>query len=338
VLYVGLFIYGLGALGAVLAPTLELVLFSRFIWGVGSAGPRVVAISMVRDTYSGDEMSKALSFIMAVFIMVPILAPSVGAGLIAIFPWQSAFGFGLVFAVVMAIWARVLPETLDPANRLPIDRRKIADAVGQVITNRHTLGYTMAMTMTFGVFTSYLASSERIFGEIYNRPGQFPLIFGGLSAVMGAAMLLNAKLIDWVGARKMTHVVLIAYMGCSLVFLATTAAAGGSPGFWTVVVGLGVVLSLHGLLIPNFNTIAMLPMGHIAGTASAVIGTVSLTGAALIGSVIDRQISSTVGPLVTSFAIFSGFAFLFVFWAERGKLFTETIATQPAPEPAAPGA
>jgi DHA1 family bicyclomycin/chloramphenicol resistance-like MFS transporter len=79
-------------------------------------------------------------------------------------------------------------------------------------------------------------------------------------------------------------------------------------------------------------------MGHIAGTASAVIGTVSLTGAALIGSAIDRQISGTVGPLVTSFAILSGFAFLFVFWAERGKLFTETIATQPAPEPAAPAA
>jgi DHA1 family bicyclomycin/chloramphenicol resistance-like MFS transporter len=326
VLYIGFLIYGIGSLGAVLAPSLELVLASRFIWGVGAAGPRVVAVSIVRDSYVGDEMSKAMSFIMAVFIMVPIFAPSVGAGLVAILPWQSVFAFGLAFAVVMAMWARVLPETLDPANRLPIDRRKITAAVGEVLTNRHTLGYMLAMTMTFGVFSSYLASSERIFGEIYERSDQFPLIFGGLAAVMGVAVLTNAKLVDWIGARRMVHIVLIGYVVAAFAFVGAVAAAGGSPGFWTVIVGLAAVLSFHGLLIPNFNTIAMLPMGHIAGTASAVIGTVSLTIGALIGSVIDRRMGDTVEPLVMSFAIMGSLALLCVVWAERGKLFTATAS------------
>lgn len=329
VLYLGFLIYGIGALSAILAPTLQLVLVSRFIWGVGAAGPRVVAVSIVRDSYTGDEMSKAMSFIMAVFVMVPIFAPSVGAGLITIFPWQSVFAFGVLFVVVMAIWARVLPETLDPADQRRIDRREITSAVTKVVINRHTLGYMVAMTMTFGVFSSYLASSERIFGEIYGRSEQFPLIFGGLAAVMGAAILANARLVDWIGARRMVHIILIGYLAASLAFVAVTRASNGNPGFWTVIVGLGVVLSFHGLLIPNLNTIAMLPMGHIAGTASAVIGTVSLTGGALIGSAIDRRMGDTVQPLVVSFALMGGLALLSVVWAERGKLFTETVAATP---------
>ena len=229
VLYAGFAIYGLGALGALLAPTLELVLVSRLIWGIGSAAPRVVAVSIVRDTYAGDEMAKAMSFIMAVFIMVPVVAPTVGAGLILVFPWQSVFAAGVVFVLIVAIWARALPETLDPGNRLPIDRRAITRATREVLTNRQTFGYMMAMTMTFAVFSSYLASSERIFGDIYERPDQFPLIFGGLAATMGVAILMNASLVERIGAKRMVHWILGTYVVAAFVFWAITAAAGGRP-------------------------------------------------------------------------------------------------------------
>ena len=289
VLYAGFAIYGLGALGALLAPTLELVLVSRLIWGIGSAAPRVVAVSIVRDTYAGDEMAKAMSFIMAVFIMVPVVAPTVGAGLILVFPWQSVFAAGVVFVLIVAIWARALPETLDPGNRLPIDRRAITRATREVLTNRQTFGYMMAMTMTFAVFSSYLASSERIFGDIYERPDQFPLIFGGLAATMGVAILMNASLVERIGAKRMVHWILGTYVVAAFGFWAVTAAAGGRPSFVVFMIGMMAMLSLHALLIPNFNSIAMLPMGHIAGTASAVIGTISLAGGAFFGSIIDTS-------------------------------------------------
>lgn len=326
-LYLGFAIYGVGALGATLAPSLPLVLLFRFIWGIGAAGPRVVAISIVRDTYEGDEMSKAMSFIMAIFVTVPVLAPSVGALLVSAFVWQATFAFCVVAAAAMAIWVRVLPETLDPADRIPIDWRAISSSMRQVVTNRHTVGYAMAMTMTFGAFTSYLASSERIFGEMYDKPDQFPFIFGGLAAAMGAAILLNPRLVDRFGTRRIVHAGLIAFTVVSLSVLAVTLAASGKPGFWVLVAGLVLMLGLHGMLIPNSNTIAMLPMGHVAGTASAVIGTVSLAGGALIGSIIDRNLSSTVSPLVLGFAAMSTLALVWVVWAERGKLFTDTVAT-----------
>jgi len=336
VLYLGFAIYGLGALGASLAPSLELVLLSRFIWGVGSAGPRVVAVSIVRDSFKGEQMSRAMSYIMAVFLMVPIFAPSLGAGLMTILPWQSVFAFGLVIATVMAVWARVLPETLDPANRIAINKNAITSAVREVLTNRETFGYMMAMTMTFGVFTSYLASSERIFGEIFDYAGQFPLIFGGLAAAMGLAMLLNATLIERIGAKRMVHVVLIAYTIGAGVLWMITDAADGNPSLPVFLVGLAGMLALHALLIPNFNTIAMLPMGHIAGTASAVIGTISLAGGALLGSLIDRRYEDTVTPLVVAFALFGLLAFGFVLWAERGKLFAGPAGTPESTMPTRP--
>jgi DHA1 family bicyclomycin/chloramphenicol resistance-like MFS transporter len=201
-----------------------------------------------------------------------------------------------------------------------------------VLTNRQALGYTLARTLTFGAFSSYLASSERIFGDIYGRPDQFPFIFGGIAAVMGAAMLTNGKLVDRIGTRRIVHAFLISYVIGGFVFWGVTAAAGGHPGFWTFVLGLASIAFMHALLIPNFNTIAMWPMGHIAGTASAVIGTMSVAGGALLGAVIDQQYTDSVTPLVIAFAVLGGLAFLSVLWAEHGKLFAPPETAPPPVE------
>ena len=251
-LYGGLLLYGLGAIGAALAPTLELVLLSRLLWGIGAASPRVVSISIVRDVYAGEEMAKALSYILAIFIMVPVLAPSIGAALLAVCPWQSVFIFGAVVAVVVALWARVLPETLDPANRRPLDRVAIFGATREALTNRQTLGYTLTRTMTFGAFSSYLASSERIFGDFYGRPEQFPFIFGGIAAVMGLAMITNGTLVEKVGTKRIVHSFLILYVIGGFAFWGVAAAAGGNPSFHVFVVGLALIGVMHASLIPNF--------------------------------------------------------------------------------------
>lgn len=321
VFYAGVGIYALGALGALLAPTLGLVLTSRLIWGIGAAGPRVISLSIVRDYYSGDEMSRTMSYIMAVFIMVPVLAPTIGAGLISVFPWQSVFAFCLVFATAVGIWAAVvLPETLAPEYRRPIDGPAIWSATREVLTNRITMGYTAAMTATFSVFVSYLATSERIFGDFYGKPTQFPFIFGAIAGLMGIAMLANARLVERIGTRRLTHLVLIGYVVASAVMILVSLAGGGPPSFWPFVVGLALLIMCHALLMPNLNTIAMLPMGHIAGTASAVIGTISLAGGAFFGSIIDGMYRDSAWPLLVGFLVSGLTALAFVAGAEGGRL------------------
>lgn len=326
VLYAGFAIYALGALGSLLAPTLEIVLVSRFVWGVGAASARVVSVSIVRDFYSGDQMSRAMSYIMAVFVLVPVLAPSIGAALITVLPWQSVFAFCLLFVGVIAAWATVLPETLAEENRRELDRRAIWAATREVLTNRITLGYTLAMTAVFSVFTSYLASSERIFGDFYDKPDEFPFIFGGIAAVMGVAMLTNAQLVERVGTRRLTHIVLVCYVAASAAMTVITISVGGRLAFWPFVIGLCILIVFHSLLIPNLNAIAMFPMGHIAGTASSVIGTISLAVGAFFGSVIDRTYTDSALPLILAFLGFGMVAVAVVLWAERGRLIVPPAA------------
>lgn len=320
-LYAGFALYGVAAVGATLAPTLGLVLLARFIWGVGGAGPRVVALAIVRDEFEGEEMARAMSFIMSVFVLVPIFAPLIGAGIISFLPWRALFLFCALYVALLAVWSRRLPETLHPEYRRPIALRPVWEATKLVLRNRQTFGYTLALTALFGVFTSYLGTSEVIVSDVFHRPGQFPFVFGGIAAVMGSAMLSNAKLIHRFGVRPLTHAVLFAYVGFGLVLVAVAVTSGGHPGFWAFILPLAGILAMFGLTLPNVNTIAMDPMGPVAGMASAIIGTVSMAVGAILGSFLDSAFDGTVLPLSWGFLGYGLLALAFILWAERGRLF-----------------
>jgi len=320
-LYAGFALYGLGALAATFAPTLGLVFAARFVWGVGGAGPRVVALAIVRDSFRGEEMARVMSFIMSIFVLVPIFAPAVGAGIIAFFPWRALFLFCVLYVGLLALWSRRLPETLHPEFRRPIALRPVWEATKVVVRNRQTFGYTLALTALFGVFTSYLGTSEIIVSEVFGRPAQFPLVFGGIAAVMGTMMLFNAKLIGRFGVRPLTHGVLFAYVAFGVVLVGIASVSDGRPGFWTFILPLAGILAMFGLTLPNVNTIAMDPMGPVAGTASAIIGTVSMAVGAVLGAFLDAAFDGTVRPLSWGFLGYGLLAFAFVLWAERGRLF-----------------
>lgn len=321
ILYVGYGVYLVGAVASALAPSLGLLFVARVVWGLGAAGPRVVTLSVVRDRFEGEEMSRAMSFIMAVFILVPILAPSLGAVIAASASWRWVFGVCALLVGVMALWAMRLEESLDPADRRELKLGRMWEAARLVVTNRLTMSYTLALTALFGVFISYLGSSEIIFGEVFGMVEEFPLIFGGVAAVMGGAMLANAFVVRRFGTRRMAHAVLVIYVVGATAFLAMALTTGGRPPLGLFLAGLVVMLACHALLIPNFNTIAMDPMKHVAGTASAVIGTLSTAGGAMLGAILDRSFDGTIVPLATGFAVLGLSALGLVLWAEEGRLF-----------------
>ncbi len=325
VLYGGLGVFALGAIGAALAGSLGQVLLFRFLWGLGAAGPRVVALSIIRDIYEGDRMARVMSFIAAVFIFVPVVAPGVGALLLEVGDWRLLFWVCAVLAGGVGAWLLRLPETLDPAHRMDrLEVRSIARAAHIVVTNRQAVGYTMAMTLVFGAFVSYLASSELVWEDVYGRGDQFPLIFGGLALAIGIAILMNGLIVDRIGARRIVHGSLFAYMTMAGAALAVALLGDGAPNFWLFVVLLGLALASHGLLIPNSNSIAMAPLGGVAGTASALIGSVSILGGAVLGAVIDSMFNGTVTPMITGFFVASVAAFSVILTTERGRLFGET--------------
>jgi DHA1 family bicyclomycin/chloramphenicol resistance-like MFS transporter len=320
-LYAGLGLYAVGALASAVSPSLPVLYAARFLWGMGSAGPRVMALAVVRDRYEGETMAKIMSFIMAIFILVPVVAPSLGAAILAIASWRWVFGFGVIYAGLIAVWSLRLPETLHPEHRLELHLGRVARAARFVVSNRQTLGYTLMLTVLFGVFSSYLASSEIIFRDVYDRADLFPFIFGGIAAVMGMAMTGNGLVVSRFGVRRLVHGATIGFTVVGGLMLVLAMASDGAPPLGVFIAVLALQLLLYSLIFPNSNTIAMDPMGSVAGMAAAVIGMVSIAGGALLGSLLDRAFDGTVVPISTGFLLAGLASLAITLWAERGRLF-----------------
>ena len=262
-------------------------------------------------------MARIMSFVFSVFILVPIVAPSIGAAIVAIAPWQAVFWAAALFVPVIGIWSTRLPETLDPSNRLLLRPADLGRAARKVFTTRQTLGHMLAFTVSFGAFVSYLASSELIVDDVLGQADQFPIIFGGLSAVIGAAILVNGTIVERFGTVRVLRATSVVYIAASVGFLILSIATDGRPGLWPFVVAMSIVLSMHAMLIPNANSRAMDPMGAIAGTAAAVIAAVTGALGGFLGALIDGFYNGTVTPLAVGFVASSISAALLILWAEQ---------------------
>ncbi len=297
VIFAGIAIYVGGAVGSALAPSLAWLLVFRFVWGVGAASGRTVVMAVVRDSFSGDAMAKMMSTLMAVFLLVPILAPTLGSVIVAVAPWRAIFWASAAIALALLVWAAVrLPETLAVADRQPIRLDVLRLSSRRVFTERQSLVPLLGVTVLTAVFTSYLGSAERIIGEIFDRRSSFALVFGATAAVFGLASLLNGRLVDRFGMRRLMVPCSFLYLGGAALLLVLSIGADGRPSFWAYMPVLALVFGTSMILNPNLVTTALIPLGDIAGTASALVGAVSLAAGSLVGSFIDRQLDDSITP------------------------------------------
>jgi len=313
-LYVGLVLYvAAGALASV-ASTWALLVFARFLWGVAAASPRSLATAMIRDRYQGSEMARLMSMIMAVFLLVPIIAPSIGAGLIALFPWRTVFWFPSIIGVLLMFWARRLPETLDPKNRRPFTFSSVAMAGKEVISHRQTMSFTIAITFLFGVMMAYLAGSEVIIEDVYDYGTYFPFFFGAIAVILAINSLNNARLVERFGVSNYVRRLSAIAIFTSSIFVFISIASNGKPNFWLFAVALAAVVPLAQGLVPICNTAAMMPVPHVAGTASSIIATITTAGGALLGNIASSQFDGTVTPFAISLLVFILLASVLIYW------------------------
>jgi DHA1 family bicyclomycin/chloramphenicol resistance-like MFS transporter len=316
ILWLGLAVYGLAAAGAALSPTLTMLLLWRFVGGLGAGAVRVVALGTVRDRSRGEAMARIMSYVMAVFILVPVIAPSMGSIVLGAASWQATFWVLVACALGAAAWTLRLPESLPPEQRLRPEVRRLVGAMRTVLSSRFAMGFTIAQTTTFALFASYLATSELLIGDVFGLSAWFPLIFGATALVMGAGMLLNPRLLDRFGLRRWLRLVLGGYLVATFLLAGIGVATGGRPPFWLFLVGLLPVLVAQGFVTPNLNSAAMMPMGHIAGTAAAVIGSISTLGGAAVGALIDRAYDGTVLPFCLAGALLGVVGYGCYRWAD----------------------
>ena len=317
-LYLGMSIYVLGALGSALAPTFGWLLVSRFVWGVGAAGSRVVAIAVVRDRFEGQAMASAMSQVMAVFILVPVFAPVLGAGVIAVVPWRGVFWACVVGAALVAVWSVRLEETRAPDDGRPRSSSSVWSGLGEVVTTRITAWYTAASIFFQGVFTAYLASSEVIIGDVLDWGDRFPLVFGVVAVMFGLGAYANGRVVERIGIDRAVTTVFAVLLPMCLVLVALSVGSDGVPNRWAFMTVLGLVLASFMFLLPNLNAAAMTPMGHIAGTASAWTGAIRIALGAVAGSFVANEVVDTVTPLAVGATVMVFAAAACVAVARRG--------------------
>ncbi|MCV9960547.1 multidrug effflux MFS transporter [Pararhizobium sp. BT-229] len=317
----GLGIYALCALAIVFVPSFTGLLALRFMQGIGAAATRVITISIVRDVYGGRMMAEVMSLVMMVFMIVPVIAPSVGQLIMIFAEWHMIFVVICVFAVFVATLVTLrLPETLSVEHRRPFTISSIVAAFRIVITNRVSLCYSLAASFIFGALFGFINSSQQIFVGIYGLGHWFPLVFAGFAGTMAVASFINSRLVKRYGMRRLSHGALIGFTITSLTW--AMASIFGVLPFWFFVLLYASAMFQFGLIGPNFNAMAMEPLGHVAGTASSVLGFTQTIGGATIGALIGQAFDGSVTPLAIGFLTVSIIGLIFVLVAEKGKLFS----------------
>jgi DHA1 family bicyclomycin/chloramphenicol resistance-like MFS transporter len=320
VLMFGLSLYVLASVIAAFAGSFAVMMAARATQGIGAAALRVLAISIVRDCYAGRQMARVMSLAFIVFLAVPIFAPTIGQLIMLVAPWRAIFGLLTVFGTVLIVWTVLrLPETLHPQDRVPISISGISHAVMAVIRSRITMGYMFAMTMVMGGLFGFINSAQQIFADALKAPHLFTTVFALIAVFMALSSLLNARIVGRLGMRRVSHAALIGYIAVSALHLGIVLA--GWETIWSFALMQAGLMFCFGLVASNFNAMAMEPVGHVAGTASSLLGFVSTIGGALLGFLVGQHFDGTTLPLSVGFAAFGVVALLLVLVAERGRLF-----------------
>jgi DHA1 family bicyclomycin/chloramphenicol resistance-like MFS transporter len=297
-------------------------LLARAVQGIGCAAPRIIALAVVRDLFGGRQMARVMSFVMMVFIIVPVIAPSLGEGLLLLGDWRWIFLLLLTASLVLlGLTAWRLPETRPPETRAKLSLDWLGHAVRRVVTTRQTLGYTVATGFVFGCLMSYINSAQQIFEGIYGLDALFPLVFAAIAVFLAGASLTNGALVRRHGMRRMSHTALAGFVAVAAIHLIVVLSYDGSPPLVVFAGFLALNLFLFGFLMPNFNALAMEPLREIAGTASSFIGFFTTGSAALLGWAVGQSFNDTVIPLTVGYLLLSAIALLAVTITEGGKLF-----------------
>ena len=322
-IYAGYALFVAGTLLCLWTTDFSVMLAGRVLQGLGAAGPRIVANALIRDLYEGRGMARIMSYIMSIFIMVPAAAPLIGQGIITLAHWRAIFGLFLVMAIVTLLWFAVRQsETLAKDKRVPFSLKRIARGIIEVCRHPVAAGYTLVAGLVFGALIGFLVSIQQVFQDIYGKPDQFAGYFAVLACCIGAASLLNGRLVMRFGMQRLSNYALRSFTVLSAGMLAIVLAHDGIAPFWQFMTGFGVMFFCLGIVFGNLNALAMEPMGHMAGLASAVIGSITTFCSMVLGGLIGYAYDKTEIPLMAGYTTY-GIAALLVVWRVQQRALRE---------------
>jgi len=303
IIYIGFSVFVFASFLCVLAPNLEIMIVGRILQGIGLSAPRTISIAMVRDSFSGDYMAKIMSFIVAIFILVPVVAPALGKLLLDNFGWRAIFNSQLAFGAIIMIWLwKRQPETLDPKNKIKVSKNLFINGLKDFLKFKSSVAFTLISGLITGSFMVYLSASQDIFQNQYGMVEEFPYIFAALAISVGFATFLNGTFVLKYGMYAMVRAFMVAFTGIPILYLAFFYGEP-NPSVYVLVSFFGIQFFSIGFLFGNLRSLAMQPLGHIAGIGAAINGFVSTIMAVPIATYIGSFIKTTASPLFIGFLI-----------------------------------
>jgi len=316
IVYIGFVVFIIASIICLTTRNFEMMLFGRVLQGIGLAAPRTMSIAMIRDSYDGDYMAKIISIVVMVFILVPVVAPTLGQFLMNHYNWKFIFTFTLAFGILVVLWFWLRqPETLKDKYKIPYRLSIFKTGTVQFFKIQSAVIYTLLSGFITGSFMVYLSTSQQIFEKQYGLAEEFPLIFASLAISVGLATFMNSQLVVRFGMKRIVHIAMWSFVLTSLVFI-IMFYSGSKPSIAVLITFFAIQFFTIGFLFGNLRALAMQPMGHIAGIGSALNGFISTVMAVPIANYIGSFVVDSVTPLFIGFLV-CGLLSLVLFYMNR---------------------
>lgn len=310
IVYAGFIVFVIASYLCVTTQIFEIMVVGRIFQGIGLASPRTISIAMIRDTYSGNYMAKILSIVVMVFILVPVIAPTLGQLLLKFYDWKSIFYVNLGFGVLVMLWFyKGQTETLASEHKIRFSPSIYISGTKEFLKHKSAIAFTMVSGFITGSFMVYLSTAQQIFEQQYQLAEKFPLIFASLAISVGLATFLNSQLVVKYGMWRIAFTACIAFTLISLLYIALFWS-GQNPSIEVLIGFFALQFFAIGFLFGNLRSLAMQPLGHIAGIGAAINGFVSTIMAVPIANYIGNFVDTSVLPLFIGFSVFGLLSFL----------------------------
>ncbi|MGB0662050.1 MAG: multidrug effflux MFS transporter [Mangrovicoccus sp.] len=300
VIVYGAVIYCVSAFFAAISTSFEAILIARLIQGLGAAGPRVVALAVVRDLYKGREMAQITSLIIMVFTLVPVFAPTLGAAISITLSWRAVFAACALFSIISIAWYLLRqPETLPPEARRPLRVKALLSATKEIALHTHVRRATIVLALCFGNLFIVLSASQMVFDQSLGLGDTFHLWFGMIAVFAVGGPILNSKIVLHMGMRRVVLGALLGLLVLTGLYLVALETGFIPPNvIWAYVLWQIVVFFSAGMLMGNLNAVALTPMGHIAGMAATIVSAVATVGSMAIAMPLAARFDGTQIPIV----------------------------------------
>ena len=320
VLLASLALYFALSIGCALAQDFTTLLALRAAQAIGSAGLSVLPSAIIRDRHGGDAMARQMSTISVIFMLVPMIAPTIGQAVLLVAGWRWIFALLAAMSVIVGLWVALrLEETLDPANRQPIKPVTIATNMITAASDRSSFGYVVGAGLIMGALFGYVNSSQQLVGEHFGAGALFPLIFGATALCMAFASFFNSRIVERFGARRVSHAAVL--VSILLSALQVWLAGNAHESLLEFMPVMALNICMVGFIGANFGSISLQAFPHMAGAASSVQAFLRMVIGSGLGIVFGFAYDGTARPLALAFLGCGIATLLLVLWSERGRLF-----------------